>query len=246
MNVTPIRTRIFKENEDLFLFITRYVPRLPEQSILTITSKIVALSEGRTVVVATEKEREDIIRSESQWMMRSKWTWLTIRDGMAMQSAGIDRSNANGKTILLPRDAFHSAATIRAKLMKFYRVKKLGIVITDSRLLPLRAGIVGVALGYAGFKGVKDYRGTKDIFGRRLKSSRADVADALATAAVLTMGEGKEQRPLACISGAPVEFRNRTNKGELMIDFRDDAYLALFQNANKVKLKKVRHGRLSK
>ena len=110
-----------------------------------------------------------------------------------------------------------------------YKIKKLGVIITDSRTFPLRAGIMGVALGYAGFRAVRDYRGTKDIFGRVLKMSRTDVGDSLATAAVLCMGEGKEQQPLALIKDAPIEFIDKINKKELQINIEDDLYLPLFR-----------------
>jgi len=240
MNIRPVKTRIFREGNDLLNFITNQVKRLHSGDILVVTSKIVALSEGRVRDIRTEKERERVIREESQWQVKTKWTWLTIKDHMVMQSAGIDRSNANGKTILLPKDSFRTASELRRALMKKFRITKLGVLITDSRLFPLRAGIVGVALGYAGFKGVLDNRGKKDIFGRKLKMTRVDIADGLATAAVLEMGEAAEQRPLAVITDAPVEYTDRVNRRELMMDFREDAYLPLFAQAKKVKMKRVK------
>ena len=95
--------------------------------------------------------------------------------------------------------------------------------------MPLRAGVVGVALGYAGFKGLRDYRGKKDISGRKLKFTQTDVADSLATAAVLAMGEGSERQPLAVITNAPVVFTDRVNKKELLIPLKDDMYAPLFR-----------------
>jgi len=228
MRIKAIKTRVFKENEDLIAFILRYVKKLPENSVLVVTSKIIALSEGRTVVFKNKKQKEDLIKRESDFAMKTKLVWLTIKDGMVMASAGIDESNAKGKLILLPKDSFHSAELIRKELKKKFKVKKLGILVTDSRIFPLRAGIVGVALGYAGFKGVRNYIGKKDIFNRVLKMSRTDVADSLATAAVLPMGEGNEQQPLAIVSDAPVEFVERINKKELLIDPKEDLYLPLF------------------
>jgi len=112
------------------------------------------------------------------------------------------------------------------------------VLITDSRIFPLRAGIVGVSLGYAGFPGIRNYIGKKDIFGRILKMSRTDVADSLATAAVLCMGEGKEQQPLALITNAPILFTNKINKKELYIDPREDLYQPFFEKIKKFKLKK--------
>ncbi len=228
MNIKTYKTSIFKENEDLLEFVFKYIKKIPEKSVVVITSKIVALAEGRTVADTSEKNREKIIKQESEFAIKTKITWLTIKDGMVMSSAGIDESNANGKIIFLPKDSFKSAEYIRKELKKKFKVKKLGVLITDSRIFPLRAGIVGVALGYAGFKGIRDYRGTGDIFGRKLKMSRTDVADSLATAAVLCMGEGKEKIPLALIADAPIEFIEKVNKKELRINIKDDLYLPLF------------------
>lgn len=234
MKIIPIKTRIFRENESLLEFIFRYVKRIPENSILVVTSKIVALSEGRVVEFKNKLEKIKLIKQESDFALKTKYTWLTIKDGMVMASAGIDESNAKGKLILLPKDSFKSADLIRKKLKKIFKVKNLGILITDSRIFPLRAGIVGVSLGYAGFKGIRDYRGKFDIFGRVLKMSRTDIADSLATSAVLCMGEGKEQQPLALIINAPVEFAEKINKKELNIDPREDLYQPLFEKIKKI------------
>ena len=237
MKVIPIKTRIFKENEDLIKFITSNVKKLEENSILVVTSKIVALSLGRVVIVKDEKEKEELIKRESQFAMRTKfvthkkYVWLTIKDGMVLASAGID----DGKVILLPQDSFNSASFLRRKLLTHYKVKNLGVIISDSRILPLRAGIVGIALGYAGFKGVRDYRGTKDLFGRDLVFSRTDVADSLATSAVLLMGEGRECQPLAVITDSKTIFVNKINKNELKIDPKDDFYQPLFEKIKKIK-----------
>src|ERR1035437_1704889 len=232
MKITPIKTRIFKENEDLLNFILKYIKKTPkknlENSILVVTSKIVALSEGRTANCKNEKEKIKLIKKESNFAIKTKYTWLTIKDGMVMANAGIDESNADGKIILLPQNSFDSAQKIRAKLQKKFGIKNLGVLITDSRLFPLRAGIVGVALGYAGFQGVRNYIGKKDIFGRILKMSKTDVADSLATSAVLCMGEGSEQRPLLLMANAPVVFANKINKKELIINPREDIYAPLF------------------
>jgi F420-0:gamma-glutamyl ligase len=232
MNTHAIHTRLFEEGENLERFIFEHIPKLKDGSILAVTSKIVALAERRTADFA---DKEKIIKRESEWAIPTKYAWLTITDGMLMPSAGIDESNAHGKLILLPKDSFKTAARLRTALCKHYKIKNLGVLITDSRTLPLRAGTVGVALGYAGFCGIKEYRGTPDLFGKKLKVSRVDVADSLATAAVLLMGEGREQQPLAIIEGAPVIFRERVNRKELVILATDDLYAPLF---GKLKLKK--------
>ncbi|MCL4392504.1 coenzyme F420-0:L-glutamate ligase [Patescibacteria group bacterium] len=238
MIIKAIRTRVFKEGEPLLPFINHSVKKLRDESILVVTSKIVSLSEGNVREIKNSRTREDLIKAESEFAMRTKYTWLTVKDGMVMSSAGVDESNANGKIILLPRDSFKTAETLRQELMKRHCIKNLGIIITDSRLLPLRAGVVGIALGYSGFSGVRDYRGKQDIFGRLLKLSRTDLADSLATAAVVIMGEGAEQQPLALITGAPVEFKENVDKNELSINIKEDIYQPLFEKIKKIKWRK--------
>lgn len=227
MLVKPLKTRIFKERENLLEFITSYFKKIPNNAIIVVTSKIVALSEGRTAVVKDTKDKEKLIRAESDMAWPTKYVWLTIKDGMLMASAGIDESNADGKLILLPKDSFKTAQKIRTMLCKKYNLKNLGVLITDSRTTPLRAGVTGAALGYAGFKGTRDYRKKLDVFGRPFVFSQTNVADCLASAAVLVMGEGNEQCPLACITHAPVEWRKKVHRDEVSIDTKDDMYLPL-------------------
>lgn len=235
MLVKPIKTRIFQEGEDIFNFINKYIKKLPEKSILIVTSKIVALAEKRTLIAKDEKAKEKIIRAESQIAMPTKHVWLTIKDGMVMASAGIDESNANGKLILLPKNSFKTSSLLRKKLQKYFKIKNLGVLITDSRVMPLRAGVTGVALGYAGFKGLKNYIGTHDLFGKKFVFSTTNIADCLATAAVLTMGEGREQQPLAIITDAPIEFCEKINPKELLIDIDKDMYMPIFKKIPKQK-----------
>ena len=233
MITRPIKTRVFQEGDDLLAFITDYFKKLREKSVIVITSKIVALAEKRTAIVENIKTKEKLIRAESEFAIPTKYVWLTVKDGMVMASAGIDESNANGKFILLPKDSFKTTRFLRDKLRKKYGLRHLGVLITDSRTIPLRAGVTGVALGYAGFRGVKDYRGTPDIFGRKFKFSRTDIADSLATAAVLVMGEGNEQQPLAIIEKTPIEFCDKIHRRELHIDIQEDMYRPLFSKLPK-------------
>jgi len=230
MNVKALKTRIFREGEDLVSFVTSHVKKPKEGTILVVTSKIVALSERRTADI---RQKVSTIKAESEFALKTKYAWLTIKDGTVMANAGVDESNAAGKLVLLPKDSFLAAAELRKELKKRWRLQKLGVLITDSRLMPLRAGVVGVALGYAGFKGLRDYRGKCDIFGRVLKMSQTDVADSLATAAVLEMGEGSERKPLVVIENAPVEFSERVNRKELLIELTDDLYYPLFRQAKR-------------
>lgn len=242
MLIKPIKTRIFLENENIIDFIVEHVPSIKEKSVLAITSKIVSLNEGRTDTDVSKENKIRLIKKESELAFETQQVWLTVRQNLIMPNAGIDESNANGKLILLPKDSFKRATTIQKALKKKYRIKNLGVLITDSRLLPMRNGTVGVALGYAGFKGKKDYRGKKDLFGRKFKLSQTDVADSLASSAVLLMGEGDESTPLALMENAPVLFVKKVDRKELTIDIKKDVYQPLFEKIHKLKWKTKKRG----
>ena len=229
MKIKAIKTAIFPPRGKLLSFIEKYLPKITDNTILVVTSKIVALSEGRFVVRTDEAAKERIIKQESEVVLPTKYVSLTIKNGIVMANAGVDESNGNGFIILLPRDSFKAASKIRRHFKKKFRLKNFGVIITDSRCLPLRAGITGVALGYAGFQGLKSYQGKLDIFGRPFQYSRVDVADSLATAAVFCMGEGQEKQPMALISDAQLDYVERINKDELKINLREDMYEPLFR-----------------
>lgn len=226
MNVRAIKTRIFKEGDDLVAFILKHVPKLTEGSVLIVTSKIVALAERRTAPAADLRR---VVKEESTWSMPSKLVALTLKDGMLLANAGVDASNGAGKLVLLPKDSYHEAKKLVDQLKRLYKLKSLGVVISDSRCAPARTGIMGVAVGYAGFHGLRNYKGKKDIFGRKLRFTQTNMADSLAVAAVMVMGEGDERRPLCVIDGAPIEFTSRTNRNELIVAPDEDMYRPLFR-----------------
>lgn len=221
MRVIAVRTRVFKKNDELPAFVRAHIKKIPEKTVVVIASKIVALSEGRT---AEAKDKVTLIKKESVRSRKTRYAWLTVKGGMAMANAGVDESNAKDGLVLLPKDSFRSAAKLRAVLRRSYKIKNLGVVISDSAVSPLRAGVTAHALGYAGIKGIRDYRGTKDLFGRKMSISRTNVADSLATAAALVMGEGAERQPLALVTEAPVIFVEKTNRKETNISAKDDLF----------------------
>jgi len=229
MKITTYKTKIFKENENLPLFIKRSIPAIKDKSILVVSSKILALSLGLTKEIKNKKEFENLIKRESDFCLKTAVCYFTIKNGIVMTNAGIDKSNAGGKIILLPENIYKEAAALRVRLLKEYKIKNLGIIITDSMILPLRAGVIGAAVGYAGFKGVKNYVGKKDIFGRKLKMTQVDIADSLAAAASLLMGEGAEQTPLAVIENAPVVFAGKTDEREIKYPLKKDLYYPFFK-----------------
>ncbi len=232
MKLTAYRTTIFKEKEDLPSFIAAHVPQLKERDILAVCSKLVCLWKGCSVAYTSRQQKEKLICQQSQAALKTKLAWLTIKSGMVMTNGGIDESNANGKLLYFPADMFACACELRTALQKHYQVKKLGIVITDSLIIPLRAGVIGAAVAYSGIRGVRDERGKKDIFGKPLQTTLIDVVDSLASAATLVMGERNEQTPLCRIEEAPVRFSAKTNPAEMSYPPEQDLYAPLLKAVN--------------
>lgn len=203
--------------------------RLREGDIVTVSSKVVSIGEGRCVPVSSI-DKEALVKSEADWYLKpkvSKWRRLfTIARGALVGSAGIDESNGDGHYVIFPEDPFKSAKRLRAWLRKTYGVQKLAVIITDSTSLPLRRGAVGFALSWDGIDPLRDYRGTKDLFGRTIEIEMANLIDSLAAAAVLEMGEGSEQTPIAIIRDAcNIVFRNRSaDTDQLIVEPGDDLF----------------------
>lgn len=197
-----------------------------------ITSKVVSLSENR--VVAKEKvDKSQLIHSEADYDLGDLafGCRLTIKHGLFIPSAGIDESNSEGGDfILFPERPFESARRIHQFLLNSFHLSEVGVLITDSHTLPLRKGVTGIALSYWGFKGVRNMVGTKDLFGRELKMTQMDLADGLAAAAVLMMGEADEACPLALIENAPVEFSDAVQETELGIPVEEDLYYPIYRD----------------
>lgn len=232
MLVQPIKTRVFKAGEPLVDFILEHTPVIEEGDVFVVTSKIVSLAENRAVEMRSEEDRARYIKEESEFVVETPYTTMTLRGGMVMSSAGVDESNADGKLILLPKDPYASTHQLWLDLKKAWGVKNLGLVMTDSRTLVMRRGSVGMAIAHAGFHAIKRYVGKPDIFGRILQVSIANCADPLASAAVHAMGEGNEQQPIALIRGAALDGQFTQEKiapSEIQVDIKDDVYGPLYQ-----------------
>jgi putative folate metabolism gamma-glutamate ligase len=254
MIVTPVRThKITSKDKNLFEILDKYIKSLKENSVVAVTSKIVSITEGRIIKIKSQitnnkSQKDELIEKEAElYLPRSSNKYnvsLTIARGHLAASGGIDESNADGYYVLWPKNSQETADKIREHLSKRYKLKHLGVIITDSRTTPLRWGVTGVAIAHSGFYALKDYMGTKDLFGREFEFEKTNIADSLATSATVVMGEGSEQTPIAIIEDVPfVRFhdRNPTKKelDELKIDIEDDLYAPLLKS---VSWKKGRSG----
>ncbi|MER3601354.1 MAG: hypothetical protein C4339_01385 [Nitrososphaerota archaeon] len=191
---------------------------LRDGDILVVSSKYVAKLQGRVLRYTgvrprararrlarafglQPKEAEVILREAEEVYGGIRGVLLTAKLGTLAPNAGIDHSNVRrGLVVLQPLRPWEEARKLWDRFF-LYRNARLGIIIADSRLTPLRRGTTGVALASCGVPGVLDERGREDLYGRRLRVTFRALADALASAAEALMGEAGEATPLVLIRG---------------------------------------------
>lgn len=240
MKTTAIKTRkVTVPAPTVNELLDESLSELSEGSVVAISSKVVALCEGR-VVPLDQTDRETLIKQESDLYLPAHISQyghhFTITNNTLIASAGIDESNADSHYVLWPADPQTSANGIRAYLAKRFGLAKVGVIITDSTATPLRYGAYGIVIGHSGFAALNDYRGKPDLFGRLLQVSRSSVAGGLAAAACLVMGEGNEQTPIIILEDLPfVAFQDHdptpAELNEFYIQDKDDDLFAPFLNS---------------
>ena len=192
-----------------------------DRDVLVVTHKIISKAEDRyrnlddvtpsaralELAAATGKDAAlvEVILSESREVLRSRRELIITehRLGLIMANAGVDRSNVSGgreRVLLLPEDPDASSAALRKKLRARFGAD-MAVVVSDSAGRAWRNGVVGLALGAAGLPALEDLRGRNDLEGRPLEVTQVGLADAIASAAELLMGEADEGRPAVLVRG---------------------------------------------
>jgi coenzyme F420-0:L-glutamate ligase/coenzyme F420-1:gamma-L-glutamate ligase len=208
---------------------------LRDRDVLVIAQKIVSKAEGRyvnldqvapsprAIEVALRCEKDprliEVILSESVEVVRLRPGLIITRHrlGFVSANAGVDRSNVApegiDRVLLLPIDPDRSAAHFRTALRDRCGAD-LAVIIADSHGRPHRIGTVGVAIGLAGLPGVEDWRGRKDLFGYTLQHTEVGLADQIAAAATLLLGQAAESIPAVIVRGVSFE-RREGSAGEI-------------------------------
>jgi coenzyme F420-0:L-glutamate ligase / coenzyme F420-1:gamma-L-glutamate ligase len=243
LEILPIHSSIKRDKFDLFDSLLSSGLKFKDGDIIVVSSKYVSMSEGAVLKLSGVKVSKRARALASRFHMDPKIAEITIResdyifggipgfllairDGMIAPNAGVDKSNVPpGFVIFYPNDAFRSAENLRSKFL-INRKIKVGVVISDSRLMPTRIGTVGVAIGCSGFEPVEDERGKKDLFGNVLKVTLKAVADGLAAMGVAIMGEANEAIPAVVIRGFKVTSTDRKlSKEDMTVEPSQDIYL---------------------
>lgn len=238
MKITSIQTEVIRAHAmTVAELVDTYIPELPDKSVVAISSKVIALCEGRVVKVGTEDVQE-LAKREAQYYLpptqHSLGYTLTVNRNILVSKAGIDESNTGGYYVLWPADPQASANQIREQLVAKFGVQ-VGVILTDARVTPMRRGVLGVGLSHSGFAALHDYVGTPDIFGTYdLKYTSSTILDGLAAAVVVQTGEGSQRTPIAIVEEADfVEFQDRNPTEEelalLAMPMEDDIYAEMLK-----------------
>lgn len=232
MQFISIKTRVLEPpQDDLLAVIQDSVTDIKNGDVVLISSKVVAIHEGRCVALA-DADKESFVASEADFIIPTDYRThpLTVTRHTFLGGAGIDESNGNGHLILLPENCFTSAQYLHEFFCTTYGVTDIGIIITDSRSLPFRYGASGVALGWWGIEPLEDHIGKPDLFGREFKYERSNLVDGLAAGATVVAGETDECTPLVIARGVPrLTFTTADTRTHLLALYSDDTFRVLYE-----------------
>lgn len=240
----PIRQSSFDLVETLLSSLATSEEILQTGDVLAISSKYVAISEGRVIrlddIVITDAAQAiadryhmnpriaQLVVSEADTILGGiEGFLLTAKDGIISPNAGIDRSNIpTGYAVLFPEDPYRSAAHLR-ETIQVRTGASIGLILTDSWLMPGRMGTTGVALASAGFQPLQDERGKLDLFGNPLIVTQRGIADQICAAAELVMGERDEASPFVIVRNAGVILTDESiTQAHVAIDWHMDIYIS--------------------
>jgi coenzyme F420-0:L-glutamate ligase len=228
MTVIPVQAAVQQTAFDLMATLEQSLAAcgqsLQDGDVLAVSSKYAAIAEGRVVDMADVVVSAEGAALAKRYNMNPKLAQLvyenadyifggiqlgfllTWKDGIISPNAGLDRSNIpNGKVVLFPSAPYEYAARIRADVRAHLNAD-IGVVLTDSWLVPGRWGTTGIALACAGFKPVQDERGKADLFGNPMQVTQRGIADSLTVCAQMVMGERDEATPFAIIRNSGVQI----------------------------------------
>ena len=212
--------------------------------IIVITHVIVSRAEGNIVnldtvkpsqfakTIARKSEKDpalvEVILRETESVIRMRnGNLITLtKHGFICANSGVDKSNVPGErtVALLPKDPSRSARQIRQEIKKQVG-KTVAIIISDTHGRPLRDGEINIAIGVAGFIPIRDRKGEKDLFGYVLRVKRTAVADELASAAELVIGQANEAIPAAIIRGYPYQKSEKATTKDLLRPLEKELFL---------------------
>jgi len=186
------------------------------------------IAENFAIYTGKDPRLVEVILRESRAVRRMVPGILVTEthQGFVCANSGVDKSNVPGDDFVspLPKDSDQSANAIRNRLWMLYGVD-VAVIIADTHGRAHRDGEVNVAVGSSGLEVILDRRGDHDLFGYELKVKRTAVADELAAAAELVIGQADEGIPAAIIRGYTYLKSEKSNARQLVRSRENDLFL---------------------
>ena len=239
---------VVKNGDDLAMLICQAAEKqdtpIQNGDIIVVTHVVVSRAEGNVIDLETitpsefarniaettckdPKLVESILRESKSIIRMNNGKLITqTKHGLICANSGIDQSNVPGKNIiaLLPIDANLSARNLRQRIRKLVG-KAVAVIISDTHGRPLRQGEINIAIGTSGFEPLRDRRGEKDLFGYTIRIKRTAIADELASAAELVIGQTNEGIPVAIVRGYLYPQSDTAKATDLIRSPEDDLFI---------------------
>lgn len=234
MEITPFAISTLRPpKDDLLAKIQASSLTLLEGDVIALSSKVVSIHQGR----CAPRDGADIdalVRQEADaYLERSEtpggFVMQTITHGALASNAGIDPFG--GYVVLLPQKPQETAEELLAWFKQAYGIRTLYLIITDSKSVMLRRGVVGGALAWAGFAPLYDNRARTDLLGYPTSGSQTNLPDSLAAAAVFVMGEANEGTPLVRMRDVPYVGKGNESKDAFVLRKEEDIFAPFLMRA---------------
>ena len=249
VQVIPIlNLPILREGDDLAAILCRAANKqgtpIQNDDVIVITHVVVSRVEGHVVdldsvkpsafaqSIASKSDKDpalvEVVLREAESIIRMRAGSLITRTkhGLICANSGVDKSNIPGarNVALLPENPDLSARRIRRDIEECAG-KSVAVIVSDTHGRPLRDGEINVAIGAAGLTPIRDRRGDEDLFGYILKAKRTAIADELASAAELVIGQADEAIPAAIIRGYTFQRSNKASAKDMLRPLEKELFL---------------------
>ena len=212
--------------------------------VVVIAQKIVSKSENRyidlnkitaskkAILLGKELNRDSrfiqVILNESNEIVSTEKNVIIVEHelGFININAGIDRSNIPqdiNQVLLLPKNPTLSADKLQLALSKNFN-KQIAVVITDSMTRPYRSGVTNFALASSNLQSLIYLSGEEDMYGNILKNPEIAIADEIAAASGLLMGQGSDKKPVIIIKGFNKNTYKVNDALDLVVSREEDLY----------------------
>ena len=239
---------LVEPNDDLASIINKSINNnginIESGDVVVVAQKIISKCENRYVELKNIKPSKEaidlaktlnrdpafiqIIQNESKKIISTDKNVIIVEHklGFININAGIDRSNIlqnDDVVLLLPENPSKSAKDLQSAISANFQ-RDIALIVTDSMTRPFRSGVSNFALASANIPSLIDLKGDSDIYGNILQSTEIAIADELASAAGLLMGQGSEKQPVVIIKGFDKKNYSTNDAFDLVVDEDEDLY----------------------